>query len=69
MSEQLAANAKTEKKKGNVVEEIQKLQQRREERRVKQQEMRVEKERREVENEKVGRIVDIDFQLMIERQR
>ena len=67
MSEQLAANAKTEKKKGNVVEEIQKLQQRREERRVKQQEMRVEKERREVENEKVGRIVDIDFQLMIER--
>ena len=50
-----------------MVEEIQKLQQRREERRVKQQEMRVEKERREVENEKVGRIVDIDFQLMIER--
>ena len=69
MSEQLAANAKTEKKKGNVVEEIQKLQQRREERRVKQQEMRVEKERREVETEKVGRIVDIDVQLMIERQR
>jgi len=69
VSEQPAANAKTEKKKGNVVEEIQKLQQRREERRVKQQEMRVEKERREVENEKVGRIVDIDFQLMIERQR
>lgn len=56
-----------EKKKGSVVEEIQKMQIRREERRVKQQEMRIEKERRETENKEVGRIVDIDFQIMIER--
>lgn len=55
--------------KGSVLEEIEKLKQKREERRVKMEEAKREKAEKEAENEALGIMGDVDFALMIDKHR
>jgi kinesin family protein 2/24 len=55
--------------KSNVVDEIEKMKQRREERRLKMEEAKREKADREAENEANGRMGDVEFELMIDKNR
>eukprot|EP01017_Pseudomicrothorax_dubius_P021371 TRINITY_DN2304_c0_g1_i2.p1 TRINITY_DN2304_c0_g1~~TRINITY_DN2304_c0_g1_i2.p1 ORF type:complete len:770 (-),score=242.21 TRINITY_DN2304_c0_g1_i2:135-2444(-) len=56
-------------KKDNVVDAVEKMKQAREERRLRNEEARREKAIRAAENEAAGRVVDVDFELMIEKAR
>jgi glutamine synthetase adenylyltransferase len=53
----------------NTLDEIKKLEQKREERRLKMEEMKKEKEERKALNLERGKNVDIDFELMIDKNR
>jgi len=55
--------------KSSVVDEVEKLKQKREERRLKLEEVKREKAEREAENEALGRAGDVEFDLMIEKNR
>ena len=55
--------------KGSVLEEIEKLKQKREERRMKMEDKKREKAEKEAENEALGKQGDVDFELMIEKHR
>jgi kinesin family protein 2/24 len=52
-----------------VVDNIEKMKQKREERRSKMEEMKQAKADREAENQLLGKVVDVDFELMIEKNR
>ena len=72
--EKIDPNAAAKKKevvppKGSVLEEVEKLKQKREERRVKAEELKREKLEREAENEAAGKHGDVEFDLMIEKNR
>lgn len=56
-------------KVANTLDEIKKLEQKREERRQKMEEMKKEKEERKALNLERGKNVDIDFELMIDKNR
>jgi kinesin family member 2/24 len=55
--------------KSSVVDEIEKMKQKREERRLKMEEAKREKAEREAENQAEGRLGDVEFDLMIEKFR
>ena len=55
--------------KSSVVDEVEKLKQKREERRLKHEEVKREKAEREAENEALGRAGDVEFDLMIDKNR
>lgn len=55
--------------KSNVVDEIEKMKQKREERRLKMEEAKREKADREAENEANGKVCDVEFELMIDKHR
>lgn len=55
--------------KSSVVDEVEKLKQKREERRQKIEDIKREKAEREAENEALGRLGDVEFDLMIEKNR
>jgi Kinesin-like protein len=55
--------------KSSVVDEIEKLKQRREERRMRMEEIKREKAEREAENEALGKLGDVEFDAMIEASR
>jgi|JI9StandDraft_2_1071091.scaffolds.fasta_scaffold1048276_1 kinesin family protein 2/24 len=56
-------------KKLTHLEEIKKIEKNREERRIKMEEAKREKEERKVINAQSGKNVDIDFELMIEKSK
>jgi len=55
--------------KGSVLDEIEKLKQKREERRLNMENKKREKAEKEAENEALGKVGDVDFELMIEKHR
>lgn len=55
--------------KSSVVNEVEKLKQKREERRQKMEDLKREKAEREAENEALGRLGDVEFDLLIEKNR
>jgi len=55
--------------KGSVLDEIEKLKQKREERRMKMEDKKREKAEKEAENEALGKVGDVDFELMIDKHR
>lgn len=56
-------------KKGNPLDEIKRIEQKREERRVKMEDMKREKEEKKAYNLASGKNVDIDFEIMIDKNR
>lgn len=56
-------------KPGNTLDEIKKLEQKREERRLNMEAMKKEKEERKIINQERGKNVDIDFEIMIDKNR
>ena len=64
-----SAGLKKIPQKGSVLDEIEKLKQKREDRRQKMEDMKKEKAEKEAENEALGRLGDVDFVLMIEKHR
>lgn len=55
--------------KGSVLDEIEKLKAKREERRLQMENKKREKAEKEAENEALGKVGDVDFELMIEKHR
>lgn len=55
--------------KGNPMDEIKKIEQKREERRAKMEEAKREKEEKKAYNLASGKNVDIDFEIMIEKSK
>lgn len=58
-----------EEKKGNPLDEIKRIEQKREERRIKMEDMKKEKEEKKAYNLASGKNVDIDFEIMIDKSR
>lgn len=58
-----------EEKKGNPLENLKMIEQKREERRVKMEDMKREKEEKKAYNLASGKNVDIDFEIMIDKSR
>jgi kinesin family protein 2/24 len=58
-----------DKKGGNPLDEIKRIEQKREERRVKMEDMKREKEEKKAYNLASGKNVDIDFEIMIDKNR
>lgn len=56
-------------KKANPLDEIKRIEQKREERRVKMEDMKREKEEKKAYNLASGKNVDIDFEIMIDKNR
>ena len=56
-------------KKGNPLDQIKRIEQKREERRIKMEDMKREKEEKKAYNLASGKNVDIDFEIMIEKNR
>jgi len=56
-------------KPSNTLDEIKKLEQKREERRLNMEAMKKEKEDRRIINQERGKNVDIDFEIMIDKNR
>lgn len=55
----------SQEKKGNPLDEIKRIEQKREERRVKMQDLKREKQQKKAYNLASGKNVDIDFEIMI----
>lgn len=55
--------------KSSVVEKVAELEKKREERRAKMEEVKMEKAEREAENKALGRLGDVEFDLMIDKNR
>ena len=65
----LPNNQEAAPKKSNVVSNIEAISKRREERRRKMEEERIQKEEQRIENEALGKLGDVDFELMIRQFR
>lgn len=57
------------KGKGNPLDEIKRIEQKREERRIKMEDLKREKEEKKAYNMASGKNVDIDFEIMIDKNR
>ena len=55
--------------KGNPMDELKKIEQKREERRIKMEDLKREKEEKKAYNLASGKNVDIDFEIMIDKNR
>lgn len=62
-------DGKPKKKKDAALENIEKIQAKREERRVKQEKLKDDKQNKEIENKANGILTDVDFELMINQAR
>lgn len=56
-------------KKANPLDEIKRIEQKREERRIKMEDLKREKEEKKAYNQASGKNVDIDFEIMIDKNR
>ena len=65
----ISAGNKKQMPKSNVVDEIEKLKIKREERRMKNENLKKEKAEREAEVQAMGKKIDVDFELMIGKHR
>ncbi|CAK79038.1 unnamed protein product (macronuclear) [Paramecium tetraurelia] len=68
-AQQIAAQQQAQQQKGSVVDNIKKMEQQREERRKNMQEMKREKAEREEQNQILGKNVDVEFEIMIDKTR
>ncbi|CAK56910.1 unnamed protein product (macronuclear) [Paramecium tetraurelia] len=68
-AQQIVAQQQAQQQKGSVVDNIKKMEQQREERRKNMQEMKREKAEREEQNQILGKNVDVEFEIMIDKTR
>ncbi|CAD8090837.1 unnamed protein product [Paramecium sonneborni] len=67
--QQIVGQQQGQQQKGSVVDNIKKMEQQREERRKNMQEMKREKAEREEQNQILGKNVDVEFEIMIDKSR